>query len=893
MAAFDPLLLLVFGLFLFAILLSQCIKFFTLYKDELRAWRAKVKHQVLTRIALWRGRESPEQAVVEPSRNSVRSGNSREDGDSDEESETEEFREQVRAAEEEIRRNLQRQHQGQCCLILMVTAFVCVALLLLYLLGLANAGVWERIGEKRESYNPGPREEQGVAYCERLDVALLFGGRWGTEVFGNLRVFEFSSLIYYAVFQYDIENVLKEAFNPQVVEIESGAPDECMFLISGGIRNVLTGEGSDDVVLVRLKGRGYRTSFESDPDPEAFVTISKVNTTGDGPPPGLYAPSTISSFYKTGMVVLGGVMTSPGSQGKAFEKDLSRMSPKVYRLEMKPNSANTGFQEPYSGEWVSSDKTNASSYPLRYGAVNIANRDGRRWYMYGGYMNDGEISDDMYLINELGIWDEFTTFYRRANSRGQDVKLRRAFSAGAKASSTRAVDTIFVYGGERSVEGTVSLVDFVSISNMILTDSAPILECQASLTTYFWCAFTFEYPGTERYPVGITKDNSIYVWRTDGLYRFDMAQSLNGEVMGGYAAESGEGESWKLQYSLIAAALFVMTTVCVIYSNTYNVRDQYNVQAFIRQQQSRNQNKGVSQKTIDKIPLFRFMDDGNFVRVKAEKDENGETTYVAVEEDEHGDTAPPKDKPTEADEWGSEVGECCSLCLTEFENEEIIRKLPCEHFMHPECVDPWLKKEGSCPLCRQHVVAGKSVNNTSRPEQAAEYEEEAQREDRDQAVNSEDEDPVVDLESQARTSRSESRRASASRRASTASARRASIASARRASTASARSRARTSSRRRSGRPISERLVQRANQVQAELQAESEQQNNPAAERQDSNSFFSYLNQARTSMSNLFESQEGTSNNSGAVVVSSQAQRRSSRPRNRSNSSNSSREDYV
>ncbi|XP_060106788.1 E3 ubiquitin-protein ligase RNF181 [Heteronotia binoei] len=45
----------------------------------------------------------------------------------------------------------------------------------------------------------------------------------------------------------------------------------------------------------------------------------------------------------------------------------------------------------------------------------------------------------------------------------------------------------------------------------------------------------------------------------------------------------------------------------------------------------------------------------------------------------------------------------CPICLLEFEEDEVVRKMPCEHFFHKDCILPWLGKTNSCPLCRYEL----------------------------------------------------------------------------------------------------------------------------------------------------------------------------------------------
>ncbi|XP_016980315.1 uncharacterized protein LOC108045482 [Drosophila rhopaloa] len=56
-------------------------------------------------------------------------------------------------------------------------------------------------------------------------------------------------------------------------------------------------------------------------------------------------------------------------------------------------------------------------------------------------------------------------------------------------------------------------------------------------------------------------------------------------------------------------------------------------------------------------------------------------------------------RPSESDE----DAEKCAICLTLFEIENDVRRLPCMHLFHTDCVDQWLVTNKHCPICRVDI----------------------------------------------------------------------------------------------------------------------------------------------------------------------------------------------
>ncbi|KAK8549461.1 hypothetical protein V6N13_027214 [Hibiscus sabdariffa] len=49
---------------------------------------------------------------------------------------------------------------------------------------------------------------------------------------------------------------------------------------------------------------------------------------------------------------------------------------------------------------------------------------------------------------------------------------------------------------------------------------------------------------------------------------------------------------------------------------------------------------------------------------------------------------------------GSEDELTCSVCLEQVNAGDLIRSLPCLHQFHANCIDPWLRQQGTCPVCK-------------------------------------------------------------------------------------------------------------------------------------------------------------------------------------------------
>ena len=62
-------------------------------------------------------------------------------------------------------------------------------------------------------------------------------------------------------------------------------------------------------------------------------------------------------------------------------------------------------------------------------------------------------------------------------------------------------------------------------------------------------------------------------------------------------------------------------------------------------------------------------------------------------------------KPVKIKKDDNIVLENCLICMENYKMNEYKRILPdCKHYFHKKCIDKWLKKKSSCPICRAELL---------------------------------------------------------------------------------------------------------------------------------------------------------------------------------------------
>jgi len=114
---------------------------------------------------------------------------------------------------------------------------------------------------------------------------------------------------------------------------------------------------------------------------------------------------------------------------------------------------------------------------------------------------------------------------------------------------------------------------------------------------------------------------------------------------------------------------------------------------------------GVPEEVIATFPAFKF-EAASYVNQETVVQGSGEgriTTIVHPEVVDGNDVAAvdgaasSMSRPEQADDKEAPQ---CSVCIGDFEEGDVLRRLPCMHVFHQSCIDPWMTQHSTCPNCR-------------------------------------------------------------------------------------------------------------------------------------------------------------------------------------------------
>ncbi|KAI3701443.1 hypothetical protein L6452_26524 [Arctium lappa] len=114
----------------------------------------------------------------------------------------------------------------------------------------------------------------------------------------------------------------------------------------------------------------------------------------------------------------------------------------------------------------------------------------------------------------------------------------------------------------------------------------------------------------------------------------------------------------------VLSIVFSLSTLVLIYAKCCRVLSSVHQENLGNLPRSRSRLSGIDKRVIESLPFFKF------------------STLK-----------------------GWKNGLECSVCLSAFDDIETLRLLPkCKHAFHIDCIDQWLERHSSCPLCRFKVI---------------------------------------------------------------------------------------------------------------------------------------------------------------------------------------------
>jgi hypothetical protein len=93
-------------------------------------------------------------------------------------------------------------------------------------------------------------------------------------------------------------------------------------------------------------------------------------------------------------------------------------------------------------------------------------------------------------------------------------------------------------------------------------------------------------------------------------------------------------------------------------------------------------NDGLDQTVIDSLNEYEYMSNGLAQEIIDQDNGTQLNQFVIENQDDRA----------------------CCICLMQYEPNDILRSLRCNHHMHKQCCDEWLKMNNSCPICRKPAV---------------------------------------------------------------------------------------------------------------------------------------------------------------------------------------------
>lgn len=91
----------------------------------------------------------------------------------------------------------------------------------------------------------------------------------------------------------------------------------------------------------------------------------------------------------------------------------------------------------------------------------------------------------------------------------------------------------------------------------------------------------------------------------------------------------------------------------------------------------------------------------NFQRTSSQQSRHLQYHRQSVSQSDHQDEP---DENIQDNDSDATQDISCPICLEDMLPQSKVRRLPCQHTFHAECIEEWVTKANRCPVCNKHVI---------------------------------------------------------------------------------------------------------------------------------------------------------------------------------------------
>jgi len=566
----------------------------------------------------------------------------------------------------------------------------------------ASPGTWIRIGDQQA---PGAQYGAKAIYCPNRDSMLIFGGYRATPSAGKFLYY--SDLWEYRFTSKDWAR-LDPLFKPSpriystFTALETTNPNECAAIVYGGY-------AVNDSSVVQLSDTWFLNLTGSNAQWEQLKT--SMATPGER--------FLADAVYRRGTVVLFGGMRITDSGGGLSFNDLWTFTLGQVN-ENNTRAISTWAEVPLAVSTPGPDTRFQHTMVLNPGM----SAENDQLIVFAGRRYDGLRLTRM--NSDLLIYTFGTNTWKAATG---TVKIERAGHA-----STFFAGRFVSFGGFTQLQSSSSPPPGYLFNNILVTNlnnvflqSHPTLDnpiCTASDgRSGLWCVATVDQdvdvPSLRSQMATAVRNDIMLVYggaSQSAAFSDLWAMNMTAAVSSLKIADSdtlGATDLASTMYFMIA--ILSMMVVCFMIFVISLRRQRTSGQMFQTMMINRPRVVGARQSVIEALPLKTYRkkeaEERRMSRRQSRKDSQhssksisagttpvGEASAISAAVVVAANPAGDGDRIEQDD-----LHDLCAICLTDYEDGEQLRVLPCEHFFHPPCVDQWLRTHNACPMCKAAV----------------------------------------------------------------------------------------------------------------------------------------------------------------------------------------------